>query len=322
MEIQELRNLYLNKIIKHINKVNNELTIYNQSNVQRGGSSLASIEPTLGPLQLRFTPHNKSAIDSILKLKTKIEELKINEQKLNGEKLKLEELNKKLNDSLSNLNSSNVATVELSRVENQRMLEEIRNLKDEIRLKEIRILELENINLTLNSEKELLRLENSKMIEEHTKSNKILQTDNQKILAQVRELNSNIEKISKESITSLFTRSKELIEFYFFSSMDVVNKILELIKEIKQLGKQPKQPEIPANLKEIYDNFIKESYDAALTTETQYDINSFNDKLSELQGLLNNKIRQAKKINDELHLQYEKYLTEKDTFLAELTQSL
>jgi hypothetical protein len=77
MEIQELRNLYLNKIIKHINKVNNELTIYNQSNVQSGGSSLATLNHDLGQPQLNFTKHNKSAVDSLLILKTKIEQLKI-----------------------------------------------------------------------------------------------------------------------------------------------------------------------------------------------------------------------------------------------------
>jgi DNA repair exonuclease SbcCD ATPase subunit len=317
MEIQELRNLYLNKILKHINKVNSELTIYNQSNVQRGGSSLASIEPTLDPLQLRFTPHNKSAIDSILKLKTKIEELKINEQKLNGEKLKLEELNKKLNDSLSELNISNLSSLGLSVTQK----EEIEKLKQDIMNKKSIILELQKNNSELTARIKLLSDKNDIIEKENTQLNTELENA-KKMSEKVQELNSNIKKISKESITSLFTRSKELIQFYYNSSIDVRDKTLELIKEIRQLGKQPKQPEIPANLKDIYDKFIKESYDAALTTETQYDINSFNDKLSELQGLLNNKIIQAKNINDELHLQYEKYLTEKDTFLAELTQSL
>jgi len=38
MEIQRLKNLYLNKILKHINKVNNELKLYNQCKEQTGGS--------------------------------------------------------------------------------------------------------------------------------------------------------------------------------------------------------------------------------------------------------------------------------------------
>jgi hypothetical protein len=326
MEIQQLRNLYLNKIIKHINKLNSELSLYNQSSEQYGGSSLASIDPTLGQPQLMFTRHNKSAIDSLLKLKTKIEELKINEQRLNDEKLKLEKLNKELNDRLSELTNSNVATVasaELSLVENQRMLEEIRKLKDEIRLKENRILELENINSTLNLDKELLTLKNNRMIEEYDKSNTKLQTDNKEMSDQVGKLNSNIEKISKESITTLFTRSKELIQFYYNSSIDVRDKTLELIKEIRQLGKAPtSEPNIP-DLKQIYQKLSDDSHNEALAKETNYNILTFDKDLNDLKVLLNTKISQAKKINNELHSQYEIYLTEKDRLITELTtQSL
>jgi hypothetical protein len=323
MEIQELRNLYLNKILKHINKVNSKLSLYNQSSEQYGGSSLASIDPKLGQPQLMFTRHNKSAIDSLLELKTKIEELKINEQRLNDEKLKLEKLNKELNDRLSELTNSNVATAELSLVENQRMLEEISKLKNEIRLKENRILELEKINLTLNLDKESLTLENNRMIEEYDKSNTKLQTDNKEMSDQVGKLNSNIEKISKESITTLFTRSKELIQFYYDSSIDVRDKTLELINEIRQLGKAPtSKPNIP-DLEQIYQKLSDDSYNEALATETNYNILTFDKDLNNLKDLLNTKISQAKEINNKLHLQYEKYLTEKDTFLAELTtQSL
>lgn len=317
MKIQELRNLYFIKILKHINKVNSELSLYNQSSEQRGGSSLASIEPKLGPPQLIFTQHNKSAIDSILILKGKIEKLKINEQKINEEKNKLEELY----NSLSKLNTSNKDNIQSSD-------KQIINLKNEIVMITNHISELEKINLTLNSEKELLKLENIRINEEQNEQNELntrLQTDNQKISDQVRELNSNIEKISKESITSLFTRSKELIEFYYFSSIDIKNKTDEIVKEIRQLGKepkQPKQPEMPEDLKQIYETFIGESYKAASDIQNDYDINFFDKKLRELQDLLNIKISQAKEINEKLYLQYEVYLTEKDTLLATLTNSL
>ena len=92
-----------------------------------------------------------------------------------------------------------------------------------------------------------------------------------------------------------------------------------ILEEIRQLGKESKQPEIPDNLKQIYENFIQESYIAALATENGYDIKSLS--LLGLQNLLNDKIMRAKDIYDSLHTQYEKYLTEKDTYLAELTQS-
>jgi DNA repair exonuclease SbcCD ATPase subunit len=298
MEIQELRNLYLNKIIKHINKVNNELTIYNQSNVQSGGSSLASLNYDLDRPQLKFTQHNKSAVNSLLILKTKIEELKMNEQRL-----------EELNGKLRKLNGSNDETLQLSLGEKARMKQEIEELK-------------KNIN-KIEDENSRIKAENSRMIEEHTRSNGILQTGNQAILAEVKELNDSIERISKESIVSLYSRNKELIQFYYESSIDVRAKTLELIEEIRQLGKQPNIPDIPdiRDLEQIYKQFIQESYDAASTTETEYDINSFNDKLSKLKVLLDTKISQAKGTNDKLHAEYNKYLDEKDRILAELTQS-
>ena len=313
MEIQELRNLYLNKIIKHINKINSELSLYNQSSEQYGGSSLTSLNYELSPPQLRFTQHNKSAVDSLLILKTKIEQLKISEERLNKEKLELEGLNKELNDRLINLNSSNVATAELSFVENQRMLEEIR-------LKENRISELQKTNSELTARIGLLSDKNNKVEEKNTELNRELEKA-KKMSEKVQELNSNIEKISKESITSLFTRSKELIEFYYHSSIDVRDKTLELIKEIRQLDKEPKQPTIP-NLEQIYTDYIRASYNASFDIETKYNISTFDEDLNKLKVLLNTKISQAKEINNELHLQYEKYLTEKDTILAKLTQSL
>jgi len=310
MEIQELRNLYLNKIITHINKVNNELTIYNQSNVQIGGSSLADLKPILGQPQLKFTPHNKSSIDSIISLKGNIEQLKKNEQKLNDEKLKLEKLYKILDESL---NSSKL----LSNNQNQ----ENENLKQDISKKESIILELQKTNSELTARIGLLSDNNNKVEEKNTELNRELEKA-KKMSEKVQELNTNIEKISKESIKSLYSRSKELIEFYYYSSIDVKRKILELIEEIKQLGKKSiSEPNIP-ELDIIYLNFITESHKEAFTAESSYDIKSFDNQLNKLQGLLNSKISQAKTINDKLHLQYEEYLTEKDTILAKLTKNL
>jgi hypothetical protein len=303
MEIQELRNLYLNKIITHINKVNNELTIYNQSNVQIGGSSLADLKPILGQPQLKFTPHNKSSIDSIISLKGNIEQLKKNEQKLNDEKLQLEKLYKILEESL---NSSKLSS------NNQK--QEIEKLKQDISKKEYIISELQITKSELTASIKLLS-------EKNTELNRELENA-KKMSEKVIELNSNIEKISKESIKSLFIRSKELIEFYYHSSNDVKGKILELIEEIKNLGKEPKKAYLEQNLQQIYTTYIIESYEASSNTENQYNISTFDTDLNKLQVLLNTMISQAKEINNKLHLQYEEYLTEKDTILAELTKNL
>jgi len=234
----------------------------------------------------------------------------LHEQKLNDEKLKLEKLYKILDESL---NSSKL----LSNNQNQ----ENENLKQDISKKESIILELQKTNSELTARIGLLSDNNNKVEEKNTELNRELEKA-KKMSEKVQELNTNIEKISKESIKSLYSRSKELIEFYYYSSIDVKRKILELIEEIKQLGKKSiSEPNIP-ELDIIYLNFITESHKEAFTAESSYDIKSFDNQLNKLQGLLNSKISQAKTINDKLHLQYEEYLTEKDTILAKLTKNL
>ena len=129
MQDQQIRNMYLNKIIKHINKVNNELNLYNKSSInQRGGST--SIRPNLV-----FTKHNDGLIDKIIKFTQDKKKLENDIRQCQNEKINLETENNKLTAKNKRLNDVYKQLIkEKSKLENDvsQLKEEVIYLKNQL----------------------------------------------------------------------------------------------------------------------------------------------------------------------------------------------
>jgi hypothetical protein len=233
MEIQELRNLYLNKIIKHINKVNNELTIYNQSNVQSGGMNIAPFIPTrhtrnndhidntaasinrlrdeISRLKSLQTDHDSKNIE-IERLKNHIEEIKKEKKQLqeNIETLTInkEKLKNQLEESLVDLEAQLITSLKKIDELNKKLVQ----LEDKLR-------NLQTENETLKSEIQKLKLINEE------KNNK-----NDELITQVRELTSNIITIGNAS-------KNNLVDYYVYSIEIIKNHINQTLIEINRLKK-------------------------------------------------------------------------------------
>jgi hypothetical protein len=93
MEIEQLRNLYLKKILKHINKVNGELTLFNQSKEYTGGSNATDPVATVATdtqkslveitnNTLKFAAYDTKPFEIIKKLKLELDAQKNNATEL------------------------------------------------------------------------------------------------------------------------------------------------------------------------------------------------------------------------------------------------
>ena len=296
MEIEQLRNLYLNKIIKHINKVNSELSLYNQSSVQSGGAS-ASMSPTLDPPQLNRTIHNSSNIQEIIILKQRTDAIA-------REKRELEERNRQLeekNQELQNLQSQHNTDSE----EITRLIAEISILKAKIGSSKAEIDRL-NINLT-----------------EANSTNELNSRNNNELISELNKLNSNIVEISKESITSLYNNNKNLISSYLGNSNHIYNMGKELINDIQSINNDyPEPTTFNKKYEENYKKIINESFTESQALISNFNTSGFNEiKLQDLKEYLNSQVGKAKQIDDKLFEEYKKLVIEKDNLIPILTSS-
>lgn len=212
MEIQRLKNLYLNKILKHINKVNNELQLYNQCKEQIGGSDEVSIDDT--NIQLVTVLYERiNKLDTLNRTKkSKISELTsellLTTEQLHQKQLELDQKQLKLQMSHDELErTKNNLTMKQSELDimqsnldtmqnrltvisgsNGNNLGEIDRLKQQISLLE------NNINDKTN-EISTLREKVHTLTEEITQLNQQADTLNQ----QVETLNQQVEVLTRDN---------------------------------------------------------------------------------------------------------------------------
>jgi len=346
MEIQELRNLYLNKIIKHINKVNNELTIYNQSNVQSGGMNLAPFIPNrhtrnndhidnaaasinrlrdeisrLKSLQTdhdsknieieRLKNHIKEIQEEKKQLQKNIETLTINKQKLENQLLISTDYKKQLEASLVDLNAQLITSIQKIDELNIKLVQ----LEDKLR-------NLQTENKTLKSEIQKLKLINEE------KNNK-----NDELITQVRELTSNIITIgnaSKDKLVDYYVYSIEIIKNHINQTLIEINRLKKTIEISKnQLKKDGASSEITMDGIELNDEYDNVDLNTIFDTEEEKqkykiiyinDINDFinNITINDIDSYYQNELTKIKQYMEQVNT-YENQVHDRYRQLVDVT---
>ena len=328
MEIEQLRNLYLNKIIKHINKVNSELSLYNQSSVQSGGAS-ASMSPTLEPPQLNHTIHNSSNIQAIIILKQKIDAIAREKIELEEKNSALEERNQELLNLQSQKNTDSGGEITRLRGEITRLIAEIDRSKQEIIILKAEIdtskPEIDRSKAEIDTSKAEFDRLNINLTQANS-INELNSRKNNELKSEVDKLNSNIVEISINSITSLYNNNKNLISSYLGNSNHIYNMGTEIIKDIRSINSGYPEPTTFNKKYEesiiYYQEIINESLKASQELIRDFNTSGFKEnELQKLKEYLNSQVVKAKQIDDVLFEEYKKLVIEKDKRIPILTSS-
>jgi chromosome segregation ATPase len=283
MEIQRLKNLYLNKILKHINKVNNELKLYNQCKEQTGGSDEVSVDNTniqfVSVLEARINKlatlnldKKNTIVDLRSELASTTQQLVSTTQQLQQKQIELDQKQLELQMSHGELKTANDDLI-AKRSELDIMRNKLTEIMDELKkvegsndgnLGSISELKTEISELRTNISK--LKDEISSLKQEAVRLNQEVHGLNQEVdslTQQIETLNQQIETLNQEV--------RKLTEENFKKD----NMISELQKE-------------RGELKQHIDNILLESI-SSLTENNQKLIDSTNNYIKILVSQINGK---------------------------------
>ena len=228
MEIQQLKNLYLNKILKHINKVNNELKLYNQCKEQTGGSDSTFDDTSNLNIQLvTVLNNNVSKLRSLnVEKKQIIDTLKL---ELVEKSTKLEQVEKELESTRRDLEATK-KELEANRGSN---IDKHAQLNAQVTELNTLVLNL-NIEIDkLNSEIGKLNSEIGKLTNQVTKLTKSNEYKDAKLVElgnAKSQLDSQILTILKARIEDIIKNNTKLIE----SNNKYIRELVTKINTMKQ----------------------------------------------------------------------------------------
>ncbi len=311
MNIENIRNMYLNKIINHINKVNDELNLYNYTYINQFAGAQANIE---------LPVHNSNVFNNIMILKGKIEEhkSKIAEHENIINKIKVEHQEKLREKQVEHENIIKKNKFDHQEMLETKLIEHDKNIRDlnkryseEIAKNKDAIQKLTLINdqmkIEINNAKSK-QTEAEEISNQLTRTNKELVLDNQKLIAEVKEINN-------KSIETLFNLTKKIIQTNSLLFNNTQTNILKVSKEIEQINNRY---ELDNSIKEIIVSGNRFYTDVNATIES---INK-NDSIERVNDQLNEITTKSREINNQATKKYNQLIAEQNKLIAEYTENL
>jgi chromosome segregation ATPase len=266
MTDHQIQHLYLNKIIKHINKANDELRLYNKSFVNQYGGSTSQIQQRP---ELKLTIHNDKVIDKIIEfskekkqLQTQFDtctrdvnnltQLNINlTEQIDELNKQIDELNKKI-DALTNqltrspplgpttpiVINNNHNELDKLRQELRAANKELKNTKTELKTKEEKLQNTHEELKTKTTELDRITKQLQNIIQDNNKLqdlNTQLQEKNTQLVEENIRINEALNKKNNDDTSSNQQLTIQLTQLYNDSIKSLTNKTTDMINMYEKL---------------------------------------------------------------------------------------